>query len=483
MTDLNRPAAVTSEARALYIGSGAFIILGAAAFLLVGREPVPLSGRGSAGEISALGTAVLGAVAVVAGSLQRRPPTAPQVRRDGRIRSAIDIAALALAHACTFLVGWLALFAIFQQAFIGAVLYPVAAAVLVGTTGAISAYIAYLSALSMTAYRLAALLAVFLVTGILTSMLTAQDPLWWQEHLSALGASSDISGVSFNGTLIVAGVMVTTLAGYATSALRATADTPSALRRVWWLEGGIVLIGVFLAGVGLFPVDENFWIHTLFASGMAIAFGILAARIRNLVPSISVTFGLLGWVFMAVIAAAAVLWFPVGYYNLTAVELITGALIFSWLIVLIRNLAAVDADQYDATLYDAEQEGTSLYAGEQQDAVLYGAAASQDADSYEPAQQDADSYEPAQQDTASYDPGLYDAEQEDTALYDAYRQDADLRGGERNGTARKDTSLYEAYRQHADQQDADLLARPRPQAGDSMDPPAATPTDRTPSGP
>ena len=260
MADLNQPAAVTSEARALYIGSGAFIVLGAAAFLLVGREPVPLSGRGSAGEISALGTAVLGAVAVVAGSLQHRPPAAPQIRRGGRIRNAIDIAALALAHACTFLVGWLALFAIFQQAFIGAVLYPVAAAVLVGTTGAISAYIAYLSALSMTAYRLAALLAVFLVSGMLASMLTAQDPLWWQEHLSALGASSDISGVAFNGTLIVAGVMVTTLAGYATSGLRATADTTSALRRAWWLEGAIVLLGVFLAGVGLFPVDENFWI-------------------------------------------------------------------------------------------------------------------------------------------------------------------------------------------------------------------------------
>ena len=202
MSDRNKHAAVTSESRALFIGSVGFVVLGGVAFLLVGRDPVPLSGRGSAGDIAALGSAVLGAGAVVAGSLQRRPPVSPRVRGSGRTRNAIDIAALALAHGSIFLLGWLALFSIFQKAFIGAVLYPVAAAVLVGTTGAISAYIAYLSALSMTAYRLAALLAGFLVTGMLTSMLTAQDPQWWQENLSALGASSDVSGVAFNICLL-----------------------------------------------------------------------------------------------------------------------------------------------------------------------------------------------------------------------------------------------------------------------------------------
>ena len=355
MSVRNKHAAVTSEARALFIGSVGFVVLGGVAFLLVGREPVALSGRGSAGDIAALGTAVLGAGAVVAGCLQRRPPVSPQGRGGGRKRNAIDIAALALAHACIFLLGWLALFSIFQQAFIGAVLYPVAAAVLVGTTGAISAYIAYLSALSMTAYRLAALLAGFLVTGVLTSMLTAQDPQWWQENLSALGMSSDVSGVAFNFTLIIAGVVVTTLAGYATMTLATTATTPSARHRVRLLEGGIILMGVFLACVGLFPVDERFGLHTLVASGMVVVFASLIVRIRALVPSISATFAALGWVFLAAIVVAAVLWFPVGYYNLTAVELIAASLIFSWLIVLIRNLAAVDADQFDADQLDADQ--------------------------------------------------------------------------------------------------------------------------------
>jgi hypothetical membrane protein len=331
-----------------------FVVLGGVAFLLVGRDPVPLSGRGSAGDIAAIGTAVLGAAAVVAGCLQSPTSVSPQFR-GGRTRHAIDVGALALAHACIFLLGWLALFWVFQQAFIGALLYPVAAAVLVGAVGAISAYVAYLSALGMTAYRLAALLAGFLVTGVLTSMLTAADPHWWQENLSALGMSSDVSGVAFNFTLIVGGVVVTTLAGYSTATLAASANTPAALRRARLLEGGIALMGVFLACVGVFPVDERFGLHTLVASGMVVVFASLIVRIRALVPSISPAFAALGWVFLAVIVVAAVLWFPVGYYNLTAVELIAGLLIFSWLIVLIRNLAAVDADQFNADQFNVNQ--------------------------------------------------------------------------------------------------------------------------------
>ena len=262
MLDLKKNAAVTSESRALVVGSGGFLILGVIALLLVGREPVSLSGRGSVGDIAALGTAVLGAAAVVLGSLQRPEPEAPPVPAGGSTRKVIDIAALALAHASIFLLGWLALFSLFQRAFVGAVLYPLAGAIIVGTTGAISAYIAYLSAITMNAYRLAALLAVFLVTGVLTSMLTAENPQWWQENLSALGMSSDVSGVAFNVTLIVAGVVVTTLAGYATKTLKTTANTATSRHQVRLLEGGIVLIGILLGCVGLFPVDELFALHT-----------------------------------------------------------------------------------------------------------------------------------------------------------------------------------------------------------------------------
>lgn len=51
----------------------------------------------------------------------------------------------------------------------------------------------------------------------------------------------------------------------------------------------------------------------------------------------------LGWLFIAVILVLAVL-FAVGYYTRTAVELVAGILVFSWIILFIRNAAALKDD-------------------------------------------------------------------------------------------------------------------------------------------
>jgi hypothetical protein len=46
--------------------------------------------------------------------------------------------------------------------------------------------------------------------------------------------------------------------------------------------------------------------------------------------------------------------FAVGYYNLTAVELVAGLLIFSWIIVFLRNTGLVEqADAAGPTRADA----------------------------------------------------------------------------------------------------------------------------------
>jgi hypothetical protein len=51
-------------------------------------------------------------------------------------------------------------------------------------------------------------------------------------------------------------------------------------------------------------------------------------------------FVLLGYVFVGVILVLAV-FFAIGYYNLTAVELVAAVLIFSWIIVFLRNTSAM----------------------------------------------------------------------------------------------------------------------------------------------
>ena len=63
-----------------------------------------------------------------------------------------------------------------------------------------------------------------------------------------------------------------------------------------------MLIGIFLACVGIFPVDEFFLVHNTVATGMAVIFAVIVVGLRWLVPAMPRVFILLGYVFVGVIA-------------------------------------------------------------------------------------------------------------------------------------------------------------------------------------
>ena len=150
-------------------------------------------------------------------------------------------------------------------------------------------------------------------------MLSASDPQWWKENLSALGMSDEASALAFNITLIIAGALVTIIARYATATLPTT--TREELRGRTLLRVGLVLIGIFLACVGIFPVDEFFLVHNTVATGMAVIFAAIVIGLRWLVPAMPRVFVLLGYVYVGVIVLLGI-FFAIGYYNLTAVELV-----------------------------------------------------------------------------------------------------------------------------------------------------------------
>lgn len=250
----------------------------------------------------------------------------------------VDLAALAFAHAVIALLSWTLVSVIFEQAFIGAEVFGIPVIVLSGAVAAVTGYVAFYSATHMDLQLLAVVLAVFLVEGIIASMLTATDPLWWQEHLSALGVTGDISSLAFNLTLIVAGLIVTTLARAATTQIP-TAGAHGTIR----VRLSLILIGVFLGFVGVFPVDNWFIVHTAFASGMAVVYAVLVIRLPVWIPGISRYFVYLGWIFLLVVVALGV-FYATGYYTLTAVELVAGTLVFTWIILFIRSAAALQVD-------------------------------------------------------------------------------------------------------------------------------------------
>ena len=73
---------------------------------------------------------------------------------------------------------------------------------------------------------------------------------------------------------------------------------------------------------------------------MSVAFAALVIGLPWLVPAMPRVFLVLGFVYLAVIVALALLFF-LGIYNLTAVELVSAVLIFSWIILFLRNVHAI----------------------------------------------------------------------------------------------------------------------------------------------
>ncbi len=325
----------TLESLALTAGIVSFALVGAIAIPVFGLEDAPISGPDSIGQYSAIACGVIAIIAFVAGRL------IVSAREGGlrmRVLDVLDLAAIALAHGAIALLTWTLASVLLADAFIGAEVFALPLLVIAGAAGALTGYVAFSSAVIMDLSLLAVVLAVFLVEGMLASMLTATDPFWWQEHLSALGMSENVSARAFNLTLIVAGFLVTTLVR------RVTVDLPSSHPRGRRnVRVCLVLVGVLLACVGIVPVDVSFWLHTAVASGMAVSFFVLVIRLRSWVPGLSRTFLVIGWTFMAVIVLLAV-YYAVGWYTLTAVELVAGILVFTWIILFIRSVETLGND-------------------------------------------------------------------------------------------------------------------------------------------
>ncbi|MHB1235246.1 MAG: DUF998 domain-containing protein [Microbacteriaceae bacterium] len=376
-TDSDEPAsnadAVRVESRAVYAAAGAFIVCGLTAFAVFHGTLTVLWGNWSVGFLAIIVGSVCGAIAFGLGSKNSyRRPNSPKRVRTSIIMRSLDTAALIFTHVAIYSMLCYVLFAVFQDAFKGLRVDALTSTMLVGLMGAVSSYFMYLSASTITSYKLSSLLVIFVTSGVLVSMVTARDPHWWQMNFSALGMTRDFSGYAFNGTLIIAGAVITTLANYITSDLRALAHIREAAQpqRVVILRVALVLIGVCVATIGLVPVSTSVIIHNTASSSLALVFFSLVIGLRFLIPGFPKAFFLLSYVLLGVVTISALLFFPIGYYNLTAFELIVSSLIFGWLAILIRNIAAISEDRRVGTAYTSQPDSMPPAAGKHRESRM-----------------------------------------------------------------------------------------------------------------
>lgn len=344
------------ETDALLTGAIAFVLGFLVAFAIFWNRTLSITGPWSVGAVAAIGGAAVAVLSFTAGRIGLRMEAVeapekqdPSAANDGfaipgqKLRW-YDLVAISLAHGAVALLALFGLAALLEASFRDAPVFPFPGAILVAVALALTAYVCYLSAAALSPTSISLILAIFLVIGALTAMLEATDPHWWRDNLSALGMSSNASSPAFNSTLIVAGVMVTTIARYATAALPVPEPRDERGRTI--VRVALILIGLFLACVGIFPVDRFFLLHNTVATGMAVCFAAVVIALPWLLRRISRVFVVLGWVFVLVIALLGV-FFATGYYNLTAVELVAAVLIFSWIIVFLRT-AGADHGPWDA---------------------------------------------------------------------------------------------------------------------------------------
>lgn len=254
----------------------------------------------------------------------------------------VDATAVALVHAIvSTLLSW-AVFLLLQLSFKGLELNTGWAALLVGLTAGLAAYWTDLSVSTLTTARMTTLLVVFMTVSILTSMATAPMPNWWEYHFSELGSFGTASSWLFNVSLIAAGFLLVGFALYLNRDLLALAAAGELKnpRAPQLIAGGFIVSGFALAGVGLVPVNVNLIVHNSFATGMLVVIVLMMAGAGWLLRGLPWQISAMTYGFLAAIVASVVLFMPVQYFNLTALELIAFALVFSWVSVFIRMLSA-----------------------------------------------------------------------------------------------------------------------------------------------
>lgn len=350
----NRPNDKQSsiESRAIYaaLTGGVFgFIVGLMAFW---GGNVSLFGRGlSLGFVgSILGGIIALAIFIIVSS--KGLGKTPEESSWDYIKKNLSCCSLAVVHGLLMFLSYALMFYVISQSFKDASIDMWAASTIVAISTGFSSYLVYLSASSMTTVRISMLLATFLVSGTFISMLTSSDPHWWYKHFSSLGAGDDVSGYAFNATLIIAGLVIVALAGYIAddfNKLRHRGDI-SQRSKVGILQGLLTGIGIMLALVGLFVYNQHPFIHNTSAGGMAIMFLAIVILLPILTPGFTKAFFVASYSLLGALLFCYWLANSAHYLNLTMFELSAAAIIFTWLVVFVRHVAAMLSDEGSGNL-------------------------------------------------------------------------------------------------------------------------------------
>ena len=346
-------SAARVESRAIWISISFAALAAVVGLIAFAGKLTPLSAGYSVGTVAGWTAGIAAGTSALLGLIIA---TGPQHGNLGWMRRRfwgwwlLDFIGLIITHGAIATLAVLSTFQLFQRAFQGLVVDGIAATVLLCLVSAVASYFGFSSASRASTASISTLLALFMVAGMLASMLLAENPYWWHMFFSQLGTGQAgvLSFWTFNTTITVSGIVLTTLANFISQDLYAWAEhrRRQGKRRgfVRILKGGMMLMGICMVGLSLVSIHVSDPIHTGFVQILAATFGIMVLTVPIWLPGAPAAMYVISYLMLGLGVFSVALWFPLGYYNLTALELAFAGIIFAWLVVLIRTVDGMISD-------------------------------------------------------------------------------------------------------------------------------------------
>lgn len=328
--------ALREQTHALWATVCCFVLGTVAGSLVLWGDTRPLTGGGSVIIPTALIAGAIAAAAfVVSTVLHRRGETYPMPRWQAWISNVTSVA-VTLAFGGVTGLGVLLAGQVLATGLQGLEVTAVGGGMLIGVAAGLGGRLSFQAGVDMGTRNLAALLFAFLIIGTVFAMITGPDPSWWERNFSQLGIGS--GAWAFNGTLIIAGILVATIGSYIGRDLHRLLDD-EALPSITIVVVVWGLAGLALAAVGWFPIDQLPVSHSIAAFG---ALGLLvgAAGFTQFVlrdpPLVLKTATA---ILVILIAVSTVLTFMFSVLSVTALESVVVGLALLWLTTFIRVLS------------------------------------------------------------------------------------------------------------------------------------------------
>lgn len=250
---------------------------------------------------------------------------------------------LGIFFACFIGVFSTVLAVLFDNIFIGLMLDHYISSIIAGVFCSIVVYSMIPVAIQLGTNDLVTYLGIFLIGGVTISMLTVQEPFWWEKNFSFLGTVESGSFLIFNVTLILSALVLLLVIEYVFEGHRKAILSYKKVRpdRYDWTKMIFIFLALTFGGVGMFPwVQDTVFatLHNVSVILLAMGLFVIMLAIKWLIPIFPKNFYLNTYIILGAFAVAGILYSFVGYFNQTAYELLCFFIAAIWTLLFMRNM-------------------------------------------------------------------------------------------------------------------------------------------------